>query len=109
MFLGTGWVAEGEGLTKVGVQATVLDVAVNGVPLTDTAAFWAAPTPADFPGQYVAYWAYPLGPVSRTFTVSFTWTLTHPVVDRVFLNANGSPFVYPSGVLLSGSCTVTVQ
>jgi hypothetical protein len=105
------WAAEGSGLTKAGVRATVLDVAINGVPIADTASYWGplVSLAPDFPDQFSSDWIYPLGPVVSTFTVSVTWTFRHPVVDRIAFNENGSPFVYPAGVFFSGSCTVTVE
>ena len=106
----TNWAAVGSGLTQAGVRASVLDVSVNGVPIANTGSYWGplVSLALDSPDQFSSDWIYPVGPVTSTFTVSVTWTFTHSIVDRIFLTANGSPFVYRPGVYFSGSCTVTV-
>jgi hypothetical protein len=106
--LGTNWLAADRGLDPEAVRASAITIVVNGVQIANTGDAWTLAPTGDGGGSWNAEWRYSLGPAVTTLHIDVDWTFTHPVIDRVIFNPDGSPLVY-RGMQFHGSCTLTVD
>jgi hypothetical protein len=104
---GINWYAANRGLDLEAVKAFQISVTVNGVPLSNTDAGWTLGPADDGTAAWNAEWRYDYGPATSTMQITVSYGFSHPLVDRVIFNANGSPLLY-RGIQTQGSCTVTV-
>jgi hypothetical protein len=103
------WGAKNEGLIRAWLTAADVTFSVNGEPLPDANNLWSPPYKED--GVARTMWAVTLDPLAsgESYTLQWTWGLTHPVIDGYDYDGVRGPDRFGPGVAFEGACTLTAS